>query len=94
MSDLFWISTGDIKQQYVPMGIVTALASAPAGAFSSPKYADAFQNATADLAQQALKMGCNGVVWVHLQVATYGAAGLGGTVFATGTAVKVSAVAS
>ena len=68
MSEPFWISTGDIKQPYVPMGIVTALAGAPALVFKNPDYAGAFKKATDDLSQQAVKMGCNGVVWIHLQL--------------------------
>jgi uncharacterized protein YbjQ (UPF0145 family) len=84
----FWISTGDIRENYSVLNIVTGHAAAATPAFGQPDYARAHKDAIDNLTRSATQLGANGVIWIRFSqlVGAFGFA-----VFATGTAVKVSA---
>lgn len=89
MAEPFWISTGDIREGYVPMQILTHYEGIDQPAFGKIDRSAAFQRAIAALSAQAQKIGCNGVIWIHFT--PWQIAGAGGfMLFATGTAVRVT----
>ena len=89
MAQSFWISTGDIREAYETLNIVSTFVPVPAPAFGNPDYGAGFKRATDNLAVEAQKTGANGVVWIQFNPTWFGA--LGFVVFASGTAVKVKA---
>ena len=89
-SQSFWISTGDIREDYSVLNIVTGHAAVATPAFGQPDYARAHKEAIDSLARAATQLGANGVIWIDFTqlFGTFGFA-----VFATGTAIKVSSAA-
>ncbi len=88
MTEQFWVSTGDIREPYVPTRIVATYEGIPAPAFGKIDYNAGFTKAIDALAIQTQKAGCNGLIWVSFSPMSLGA--LGFVVFATGTALKVT----
>lgn len=78
----FWVSTGDIREQYSVIDIVATRVQT----FSDTHFERACQDAVANLRQAARKLGGNGVIWIHLRPVDVGGFG----VFGTGTAVRVA----
>lgn len=89
MAEKFWLSTGDLKQQYEPVGLVSTFAAVPAPAFGSLNYTAGFAKCADQLVAEAKKVpGANGLVWIAFSPQWFGVVGF--IVFATGTAVKVT----
>lgn len=90
MADKFYLSTGDLKQQYVPVGLVSGFFGVPAPAFGQPNYNAGFGKVTDQLVANAKNIpGANGLIWISFYPQWLGSIG-GFVVFATGTAVKVT----
>ena len=60
----FWISTGDIKQSYVPVNIATTFVAIDQPAFGSIDFGARFKKAIDNLAHEAQRLGGNGVIWI------------------------------
>jgi uncharacterized protein YbjQ (UPF0145 family) len=86
MAEPFWISTGNIREQYVPMRIVATQQGVPTQAFGKTDYSTAYPACVEALAMQAQKLGCNGVIWISFSPTVFP---FGVFVLASGTAVKV-----
>ncbi|HYC93396.1 MAG TPA: heavy metal-binding domain-containing protein [Thermoanaerobaculia bacterium] len=81
-SERFWISTGDIREPYETMNIV----SASIRVFLEPDFSTVTKTAVDDLARAALALGANGVIWIRFVPVDFD---MGFGVYATGTAVRV-----
>jgi uncharacterized protein YbjQ (UPF0145 family) len=83
----FWVSTGDIRETYEVMNIVATRIFG----LMEPNFQQASRQAVDNLAQAALQIGANGVIWIR--ITPLDKEGLGFGVYATGTAVRVLSVA-
>lgn len=79
----FWVSTGDIREHYETVNLV--FASLPA--VLSLDYPSLCREALNQLAQAAIALGANGVIWISFAVE---GAPVGRTLYASGTAVRVT----
>lgn len=76
--------TGDIRESYEVMNVVAAHIGT---ILIEPDFVQASRDAIDNLARAALRLGANGVIWIRIiPVMQQG-------VYATGTAVRVSATA-
>ena len=75
----FWVSTGDIREHYEPLNLVFASTIS----FLTMDYPQACREALDQLAQAAIVLGANGVIWISFQMADTNA------LYASGTAVRV-----
>ena len=85
----FFISTGDLKGTYLTLSVVTAHVALDTPAFGPPNFKWAHQHAIDMLAQEAQKLGANGVIWIPFTPRWIGQLG-GFILFAAGTAVIVT----
>jgi hypothetical protein len=84
MSDQrFWVSTGDIREEYEVLNVVGAVSDATF--ITVPDFSKVAKNAVDALALEAQKIGANGVIWIDIKPIYVG----GFIVYATGTAVIV-----
>ena len=74
----FWVSTGDIREHYEPLNLVFASSIS----FLTMDYPVACREVLDQLAQAAIVLGANGVIWISFQTN-------GNTLCASGTAVRV-----
>ena len=82
-NERFWISTGDIRENYDVMNIVATRIRT----FLEPDFATACRTAIDNLARAAIDIGANGVIWIEI-IPVDNQMGFG--VYATGTAVRVT----
>jgi putative heavy-metal-binding protein len=87
MQGRFWISTGEIREQYETINVIGTKVSVDAPAFGRIDYAKAFRIAVDELARAAVQLGANGVIWIRFDPFE---SPLGFDVYASGTVVKVS----
>lgn len=87
MSDgRFWVSTGDIREAYEVVNVVAA----EMVKILEPDFATASRELVDRLAHAALQLGANGVIWIRIMPVDRGG-GLAYGLYATGTAVRVTA---
>jgi hypothetical protein len=85
----FYISTGDIRETYRIMNVVTAHVTAPIPAFGQVDVPATARRALDMLAIDAQRVGANGVIFISFLPQWL--PGIGGLVmFASGTAVEVT----
>ena len=80
----FWVSTGDIREPYDVMNVVSTRITTALG---EPNFEQACRAAVDNLAQSALRIGANGVIWI--QIVPFAKEGWTLSFYATGTAVRV-----
>lgn len=86
MAQTFWISTGDIREDYETVNVVAVHRTF--GSSAPPHQSTAtFREAVDALALQAQALGANGVIWIRVERLVPNM--LGATCLVTGTAVRV-----
>jgi hypothetical protein len=90
MAERFWLSTGDIREQYDTITVVSArrdMLWPPGFAPSVPDHQTTYRQVLDDLTVAAREAGANGVIWIRFVVNEGFSPG---SLHASGTAVRVN----